>query len=85
MVNQDDQIKFIADKIERYFKECPNAGDSLEGIHDWWLQRGIADSTPGQVKEALDLLVDNKKIFRWELPGGRFAYSLRSDYFKRKH
>jgi hypothetical protein len=85
MVKQDDQVQYIADKIERYFKEHPNAKDSLEGIRSWWLQGGVAEWAPSQVQKALDHLVEYKKIFRKRVPGDRFVYSGSKDNLKKKN
>jgi hypothetical protein len=45
----DTDVLLIADQIERYLKEHPNAADTVEGITKWWL--------PGQGIEVSSLLV----------------------------
>lgn len=45
----DSDVQQIADQIECYLKNHPNAADTIEGITKWWL--------PGQGIEVSSLIV----------------------------
>jgi hypothetical protein len=45
----DSDVQQIADQIECYLKDHPNAADTIEGIAIWWL--------PGQGIEVSSLIV----------------------------
>ena len=50
---------YVADLIERYLKKRPDAMDSFEGIHAWWLKQAKREESVNTVSEALDMLVDH--------------------------
>lgn len=50
----DSDIQQIADEIECYLKNHPNAADSIEGIVYWWLRE--SDVSNLIVQQALDYL-----------------------------
>ncbi|MGZ8159475.1 MAG: hypothetical protein ACXWT1_15800 [Methylobacter sp.] len=42
----DSDVQQIADQIECYLKNHPNAADTIEGIAEWWLpEQGIEVSS----------------------------------------
>ncbi len=48
--------KLIREILE-YLVKNPEAKDTLEGIQQWWLEKGKNEFRPVEVEEALDVLV----------------------------
>lgn len=76
-MNQQD-VQSLALVILEYYKQNPNAGETVEGIQ-YWLTRSRYEDSLAQVQAALDYLVDRgyllKKVrnkhtlyFRAEIP-----------------
>ena len=63
----------MAHLIERYVSEHPDAGDTVDGISQWWLEGhgGSAD----QLQQALDYLVANVRLSRIVLADGTVIYA----------
>jgi hypothetical protein len=59
-----------------YLHAHPQASDTCEGAHAWWLGRP-EDATVPQVREALDALVDRGCVVRNAAPDGRVRYRCR--------
>lgn len=60
-------VKSIAKEIRVYYKENPNAGDTVEGIASWWIANQRLKSSKVLVQNALEYLVNkgelDKKVF----------------------
>ena len=52
----DSDVKQVADEIECYLKNHPNAADTVEGIAKWWLQGEKNDVSNLIVQQALNYL-----------------------------
>lgn len=52
----DSIVYHIADQIECYLKNHPNAADTIEGITKWWLPRQGIEVSGLIVQQALDYL-----------------------------
>ena len=52
--NLDSQVKY---QILAYLAENPDAGDTMEGIVEWWLLAQTIKRETEKVKDALDELV----------------------------
>ena len=63
----------IANIIERYVKEHPRAADTPEGIRSWWVARHRLDSV-GEVRKALDYLVERRRLSSSVLPDGTVIF-----------
>ncbi len=70
----DEQVRTIADQIERYLAGRPDAADTLEGISRWWLTRLRLEEASGDVQRALDQLVRRKVVVVTKLPDGNALY-----------
>jgi len=58
----NSDVQQIADEIECYLKNHPNAADTVEGITKWWLLgQGIEESSL-IVHQALDYLISKSVI-----------------------
>lgn len=56
MPEHTDRVQAIADEVERYLMEHPQAADSVEGIATWWLARQRIHYELEMVKSALEHL-----------------------------
>ena len=71
MHNKKDREKVtcVAEQIEEYLSEHPNAADSLEGIVKWWLTRQHYENRYEIVNKALDVLVEKGIISKSKVAG----------------
>ena len=53
--NESD-VQQIADRIECYLKNHPNAADTIEGIAKWWLPEQGVEVSNLMVQQALNYL-----------------------------
>jgi hypothetical protein len=73
VADPNEQIMLMANLIERYVSEHPQAVDTVDGISQWWLEgRG---SLPGELQQALDYLVENVRLSRIVLADGTVLYA----------
>ena len=56
MITNEKQKK-ISEAILSYLRKNPDAGDSLEGIVEWWLGIERIESSVDEVADALESLV----------------------------
>jgi Fe2+ or Zn2+ uptake regulation protein len=63
----------MADTIERYAREHPQAGDTASGISQWWVEDH--GGSPADVQQALDYLVENGRLSRIVLADGTVIYA----------
>jgi hypothetical protein len=73
VADPDEQIMLMANLIERYVSEHPEAGDTVDGIQQWWLE-GHGGS-PGEVQQAIDYLVEYVRLSRIVLADGTVIYA----------
>jgi hypothetical protein len=75
MATDDELISQIADSIERYLMQRPEAADTAEGISTWWLSTPLgADAVPA-VLAALRQLEARGIVVRTERGGGPTIFS----------
>ncbi len=55
-------VENVARDLSRHFFNNPEAGDTLEGIADWWVARQRRSNALGIVRSALEHLVDEGKV-----------------------
>ena len=60
----DSDVQKIADQIECYLKNHPNAADTIEGITQWWLPGLGIEVSSLVVQQALNYLV-SKSVVKW--------------------
>ena len=74
MSNCDEMVSGIAERIERYLMQRPEAADTAEGISSWWLSSPLgADALPA-VLAALLQLEARGVVVRMEREGGATIY-----------
>ncbi len=66
----------VARMILDYLRKNPDAGDSLEGISRWWLNREKIDVTVGEISEILETLIMEGKVRRTKDEGSNSIYKL---------
>lgn len=70
------EIKRVADEIENYLTNHPNAADTAEGIINWWFLKQQYDISSQLVQQALDYLVLNSVLeFKTNLSGHKIYSS----------
>jgi hypothetical protein len=75
MSNSDELVSEIAERIEQYLTQRPEAADTAEGISAWWLcSRLRADSLP-EVLAALAQLEARGIVARKQLESGAIIFS----------
>jgi hypothetical protein len=61
-VQEDQRREETAREILQYLTNNPHAGDTLEGIARWWLERTRIERTVDEVRESLEILLDRGLI-----------------------
>lgn len=75
MSSCDEFVSEIAESIERYLTQRPEAADTAEGISTWWLSSPLgADALPA-VLAALLQLEARGVVVRMEREGGATIFS----------
>lgn len=75
MPSCDELVSEIAERIERYLTQRPEAADTAEGIRTWWLSSPLgADALPA-VLEALLQLEARGVVVRTGREGGTTIFS----------
>jgi Mn-dependent DtxR family transcriptional regulator len=54
----------LSKKILEYLDKKPDAGDTLEGITEWWLESERVDQAVDQVAEVLEALIKKGLIIK---------------------
>lgn len=65
----------IAGGVRRYVRSHPEAADSVDGIHRWWLDPALRDEARERVLDALERLVGEGVLRRVTLEDGQVIYS----------
>jgi len=75
MSSCDELVSEIAEMIERYLAQRPEAADTAEGISTWWLPSPLGSDALPAVLAALLQLEARGVVVRMELEGGATVYS----------
>jgi Fe2+ or Zn2+ uptake regulation protein len=73
MMNQE-LSPLLVGEILQYLSRHPAAGDSVDGITNWWLKRQRFESSVEQVQKVLDWLEERGVVCRVELESGFRIY-----------
>jgi hypothetical protein len=71
----DSHVQQIADQIECYLKNYPNAADTIEGITKWWLPEQEIELSELMVLQALNYLSSKSVVKCNANPCGNKVYS----------
>ncbi|QNM95351.1 hypothetical protein [Chitinimonas koreensis] len=66
-----DAVEAVAAAILRYLTIRPQAADTLEGIHRWWIDWAAGEESPELTERALDALVGRGQLECVEIAGRR--------------
>ena len=69
-VKHEPEIERIAEEIQLYLFDHPNAADTLEGITRWWLDNVSVPVPVSSVEKALDWLLKQYVVEKESLPDG---------------
>ncbi|MCP4254185.1 MAG: hypothetical protein GY775_12410 [Candidatus Scalindua sp.] len=69
----------IARIILNYLSKNPDAGDTLEGISRWWLNRDKIDVAVDEIAGVLEALIKEGLIEKQTMPGDNANYKVCSD------
>ncbi len=69
--DSEGSLPVFAKDILHYLTEHPGAGDTVQGILQWWLHQEWAEGGTRRVQNALDLLVDKGWLTETEVPAPR--------------
>ncbi len=69
----------IARIILNYLSKNPDAGDTLEGISRWWLNRDKIDVAVDEIAGVLEALIKEGLIEKQTMPGDSANYKVCSD------
>jgi hypothetical protein len=76
MIANDAEAKArVAAEILEYLRDHPRAGDTLEGIVEWWLPRQRYEHSVLRIQRALDDLVATGRVAKTGLPDGTAFYA----------
>ena len=74
MTKDEEDIKRVAQEIERYLVSHPAAADSLEGVAKWWLTRQRYQDALVIVEKALDYLIASGRVVKTKKSDGTCIY-----------
>ena len=66
----------ITRKILDYLSKNPDAGDTLEGIANWWLVSERVVQAVDEVAEILEVLLDKGLLIKTKYENGSVVYKL---------
>ena len=73
MATQSVKVESMAKDIKEYFRKNPNAGDTVEGIANWWVADQRLKNSTDLVHLALDYLVQQGELYK-KVSDGREIY-----------
>lgn len=62
MASQRVKVETVAKDIKEYFRVHPNAGDTVEGIANWWIANQRLKNSTLLVHRALEFLVQQGEL-----------------------
>lgn len=65
-------VEAVAVDISKHFFSCSSAGDTVEGITDWWVARQRRDNAMPTVRRALEYLVRDGKVTKTKVGSRNF-------------
>ena len=74
--NPENENEELASDILRYLRSHNEAGDTLEGIAQWWLLREWAERRLHDVEHAIDLLVEAGLVVKKMRSGQESRYEM---------
>lgn len=78
-MNLDRRVESVASAIRRYLGIHPQAADTLEGIHRWWIDWGDDEESPDVTRAALQKLIEEGAVASVEVGSRRLWHAARRD------
>jgi hypothetical protein len=75
VVIRDEQVDELEGELLAYLREHPEAGDTADGITQWWIHRQRLAVIRVAVEAALERLVDAGHLVRRTTASGQVVYS----------
>ena len=69
-------VESTAAAIMRYLHALPDSADTVEGVAEWWLARQRVKDTMEIVSGALELLIADGSVQKYQNADGRVIYTL---------
>ncbi|MFQ5963191.1 MAG: hypothetical protein ACE5KZ_02795 [Candidatus Scalinduaceae bacterium] len=66
----------VSKKILNYLRRNPDAGDTLEGIAEWWLCCENIEASVDEVSSALQSLIKKGIVSKTEIGSGNPVYKI---------
>ena len=70
----ESDMKFLRKEIIDYLRKNPNAGDSLEGVMNWWLSQRNKKPDVAEIEQVLEQLIAEGSVRKVSLVGGTILY-----------
>lgn len=71
---------WLEQRILKYLQTHRQAGDTLEGIANWWLTSKLVDESVIRVRRSLDNLKSKGVVRERPLPDGKSLYVLNDEF-----
>lgn len=71
---ETDEVKRIAQEIERYLSTCSGCADTLRGVTHWWLMQQRIFEAEKLVEQAILSLCDEGKLEKRHLADGNSVF-----------
>ena len=78
MATHDEHVDELASEVLAYLRDHPEAGDTADGITQWWIHRQRLAVIRAAVQAALDRLVEAGHLVRRTTGSGQVFYSASS-------
>lgn len=77
MATSNDHFDELAAELLAYLRDHPEAGDTADGITQWWIHRQRLAVVRAAVEAALERLVESGHLARRTRTGGQVVYCAR--------
>lgn len=77
-MDMNNRVEMIASAIRRYLAGHPQAADTRDGIHRWWIDWGDEEESPELTAQALQLLADRGQMECVEIANRRVWHARRA-------
>ena len=74
MSNSESDMAYLRGEIIDYLRKNPNAGDSLEGVMNWWLSQRDKKPDVAEIEQVLEQLIAEGSVRKVSLVGGTILY-----------
>lgn len=76
MENIESDMVNLRREIIRYLQKNPNAGDSLNGVMNWWIPSAYKKNNVAKIEQVLEQLITEGLVRKTSLVDGSILYRL---------